>query len=71
MCLLYWRIAESDEKLRPSVSGTWFPGYHWIYWVGLFLGAAVSAGYYRFVKYFNYKEANPGQDSATNDFVVD
>ncbi|OCK95751.1 uncharacterized protein K441DRAFT_676635 [Cenococcum geophilum 1.58] len=39
--------------------------------LGLFLGAAVSAGYYRFVKYFNYEEANPGQDSATNDFVVD
>jgi len=59
------------RSFGPSVAGTWFPGYRWIYWVGPFLGAAVSAGYYRFVKYFNYEEANPGQDSATNDFVVD
>ncbi|XTI90204.1 aquaporin-like protein [Cenococcum geophilum] len=35
------------RSFGPSVAGTWFPGYRWIYW------------------------ANPGQDSATNDFVVD
>jgi len=59
------------RSFGPAVAGAWFPGYHWIYWVGPFLGAAVSAGYYRFVKYLNYEEANPGQDSATNDFAVD
>jgi len=59
------------RSFGPAVAGAWFPGYHWIYWVGPFLGAAVSAGYYRFLKYLNYEEANPGQDSATNDFAVD
>ena len=59
------------RSFGPAVAGAWFPGYHWIYWVGPFLGAAVSAGYYRFIKYLNYEEANPGQDSATNDFAVD
>lgn len=24
----------------------------------------IAAGYYHFVKFFNYEEANPGQDSA-------
>ena len=56
------------RSFGPSVVGTRFPGYHW---VGSFLGAAVSTRYCRFVKYFNHEEANPGQDSATNDFVVD
>ena len=36
--ILYWRITKPSEKLRPSVAGTWFPGYHWIYWVGPFFG---------------------------------
>lgn len=35
------------------------------------MGATFTAGYYRFVKYFNYEEANPGQDSAGHDFVED
>jgi len=36
-----------------AVSGV-FPHYHWIYWVGPFLGSLTTAGYFRFVKYFNY-----------------
>lgn len=24
------------RSFGPSVAGTWFPGYHWIYWVGPF-----------------------------------
>ncbi|KAF1364081.1 aquaporin-like protein [Lizonia empirigonia] len=51
------------RSFGPTVAGTQFPGYHWIYWVGPFLGGALAAGYYRFVKHFNYEEANPGQDS--------
>jgi aquaporin related protein len=53
------------------VAGTSFPGYHWIYWVGPLLGAALAAGYFKFVKRFNYEEANPGQDSADGDYVAD
>jgi aquaporin related protein len=51
------------RSFGPAVAGTSFPGYHWIYWIGPLLGGALAAGYYRFVKYFNYEEANPGQDA--------
>lgn len=54
-----------------AVAARDFPGYHWIYWVGPFLGAIVTAGYFRFVKAMNYEEANPGQDSAEGDFAYD
>jgi aquaporin rerated protein, other eukaryote len=43
-----------------------FPGYHWIYWVGPALGAALASGFYHFVKFFHYEEVNPGQDSSTD-----
>lgn len=46
-----------------AVAGRSFPSYHWIYWVGPGLGAALAALYYRFVKWAHYEEANPGQDS--------
>lgn len=35
------------------------------------MGALLSAGYFRFVKFFNYEDANPGQDSADGDFRTD
>ncbi|KAK2602883.1 hypothetical protein N8I77_009385 [Diaporthe amygdali] len=47
-----------------AVAGRNFPGYHWIYWLGPALGSALSAMYYRFVKWAHYEEVNPGQDSA-------
>ncbi|KAI0130294.1 aquaporin-like protein [Xylariales sp. AK1849] len=50
-----------------AVAAPAFPGYHWIYWLGPVLGAAVAAGYYRFVKACHYEEANPGQDNSTTD----
>jgi aquaporin related protein len=52
------------RSLGPAVASTKFPHYHWIYWVGPFLGALVASGYYRFVKFFDYEQVNPGQDSA-------
>jgi len=52
-----------SRSFGPAVVSTSFPGYHWIYWLGPLLGAALSAGYYRFVKALNYEEANPDQDS--------
>ncbi|GJC87488.1 aquaporin-1 [Colletotrichum liriopes] len=45
-----------------AVAGKQFPHYHWIYWLGPTLGAALAAAYYRFVKWVHYEEANPGQD---------
>jgi aquaporin related protein len=59
------------RSFAPAVAGRFFPGYHWIYWIGPALGATVSAGYYRFAKFMHYEEANPGQDSAGGDFVHD
>ncbi|OAL01686.1 aquaporin-like protein [Phaeosphaeriaceae sp. SRC1lsM3a] len=56
------------RSLGPAVASTQFLGYHWIYWIGPFLGAIVAAGFYRFVKFFDYEQVNPGQDSAGGDF---
>ncbi|KAF2164335.1 hypothetical protein M409DRAFT_56613 [Zasmidium cellare ATCC 36951] len=56
------------RSFAPCVAAASFQGYHWIYWVGPFLGALVAAGYYHFVKFFHYEEANPGQDSAKGAF---
>ncbi|KAL9636893.1 MAG: hypothetical protein Q9164_002544 [Protoblastenia rupestris] len=53
------------RSFGPCVANREFQGYHWIYWLGPVLGACISGGYYRFVKYFNYdKVANPGQDDS-------
>lgn len=56
------------RSFGPAVVTRSFPTYHWIYWVGPGLGAAVAAGYYRFVKWLDYEEANPDQDSAGGNF---
>lgn len=39
-----------------------FTGYHWIYWLGPFLGSILAVSFYRFVKVLEYETANPGQD---------
>jgi aquaporin related protein len=59
------------RSFGPAVAATQFFRYHWIYWIGPFLGAAVAAGFYRFVKFFDYEQVNPGQDSAGGDFDED
>lgn len=51
------------RSFGPDVVAGSFPPYHWIYWVGPTLGALLAAGYYRFVKLFDYEEVNPGQDA--------
>ena len=56
------------RSFAPCVVSAQFQGYHWIYWIGPFLGALVSGGYFHFVKFFNYEDANPGQDSAGGQF---
>ena len=56
------------RSFGPCVAGANFQGYHWIYWLGPVLGAVIAAGYYHFVKYLNYEDANPGQDSADGAF---
>lgn len=54
------------RSFGPCVATANFPGYHWVYWLGPLLGALISGGYYRFVKFNNYEEANPGQDDSHN-----
>jgi len=56
------------RSFGPAVASRSFVGYHWIYWVGPILGALLASAYYRFVKHFNYEQANPGQDSAGGHF---
>ncbi|KAG0643829.1 aquaporin-like protein [Tuber brumale] len=50
------------RSLGPAVVTGDFPGYHWIYWVGPGLGAALGAGVYKFLLLVDYKTLNPGQD---------
>ena len=56
------------RSFGPCVVAPYFQRYHWIYWIGPSFGALLAAGYYHFVKFFNYEEANPGQDSANGQF---
>ncbi|KAF4556902.1 Aquaporin-like protein 4 [Elsinoe fawcettii] len=58
------------RSFGPCVASRSFEGYHWIYWIGPFLGAILAAGYYGFVKYLHYEEANPGQDASKPDSEV-
>lgn len=55
------------RSLGCAVAARSFPGYHWIYWLGPFLGSLLAAGFYALVKHFHYEEANPGQDAANPD----
>ncbi|KAI4206018.1 MAG: hypothetical protein LQ346_001328 [Caloplaca aetnensis] len=54
------------RSFGPDVVNRQFEGYHWIYWLGPFLGAAIAAGYYHFAKWNRYEEANPGQDAISD-----
>ncbi|KAK1750180.1 aquaporin-1 [Echria macrotheca] len=55
------------RSLGCAVAARSFPGYHWIYWLGPFLGSLLATGFYGLVKYFHYEEANPGQDATHPD----
>ncbi|KAF2807461.1 aquaporin-like protein [Mytilinidion resinicola] len=50
------------RSFGPDVVLRHFDGYHWIYWVGPFLGALIAVIFYRLVKVLEYETANPGQD---------
>lgn len=40
----------------------YFPGYHWIYWLGPALGSFLAAFFYHLLETFGWQTANPGQD---------
>ena len=50
------------RSFGPCVALRSFEGYHWIYWVGPFLGSLLAVTFYKFVKALEYETANPGQD---------
>jgi hypothetical protein len=50
------------RSFGPCVINHKFPSYHWIYWVGPFMGVLLAVGFYHFVKHLEYETANPGQD---------
>lgn len=51
------------RSFGPAVVDASFAGYHWIYWVGPFLGALLAVAFYKIVKGLEYETVNPGQDS--------
>ncbi|KAK7890012.1 hypothetical protein LTR67_008477 [Exophiala xenobiotica] len=65
MAGVHWTGASLNpaRSFGPAVATPYFPSYHYIYWFGPIMGSLLAAGYYKFVKYLNYEEANPGQDA--------
>ncbi|KAF3928061.1 Aquaporin-4 [Arthrobotrys entomopaga] len=51
------------RSFGPAVVLHSFDGYHWIYWIGPFLGSALATGFYKFIKILEYETANPSQDA--------
>lgn len=50
------------RSFGPCVVLRQFPGYHWIYWLGPFLGSLLAVLFYRLIKILEFETANPGQD---------
>ncbi|CAZ85681.1 unnamed protein product [Tuber melanosporum] len=50
------------RSFGPAIVMGDFPSYHWIYWVGPCLGAALGAGVYKILLLVNYETLHPGQD---------
>jgi hypothetical protein len=46
----------------PDVVSGSFPGYHWIYWVGPFLGSLLASSFWYVLETLGWKTVNPGQD---------
>lgn len=51
------------RSLGPAIMKTYFPGYHWIYWIGPLIASVITGLFYRLMKWIDYETANPGQDS--------
>lgn len=50
------------RSFGPAVVTKNFPGYHWIYWLGPFMGSLLAFGFFRLMKFSEYETVNPGQD---------
>lgn len=52
------------RSFGPAVIiGDW-KGYHWIYWVGPFLGSLVAVAFYKLIKALEFETVNPGSEVA-------
>ncbi|KAK3613246.1 hypothetical protein LTR22_028233 [Elasticomyces elasticus] len=61
---IYWIAKPPAPRLVPNLACT--RANH--AFRGPLLGALVASGYYHFVKFFSYEDANPGQDSSGGGF---
>lgn len=52
------------RSLGPSAVAGSFPGYHWIYYVGPYIGSLIATGFYWLLKSFDYTSVVLGQDSS-------
>jgi aquaporin related protein len=50
------------RAFSPSVVVGKLVAYHWIYWLGPFLGAILAISYHKLLKFLQYQTANCGQD---------
>lgn len=51
------------RSFGPCVATRSFPGYHYVYWVGPFMGTLLAVGMYKIVKLVECESVNPGQDN--------
>lgn len=51
------------RSFGPCIAARSFPDYHWIYWVGPFLGSLIAFGVWKAFKLLDYETCNPGQDA--------
>lgn len=52
------------RSLGPSAVAGSFPGYHWIYYVGPYIGSLIATTFYWLLKSFDYTSVVSGQDSS-------
>ncbi|BFZ61485.1 Aquaporin-1 [Saitoella coloradoensis] len=53
----------------PCVVTKSFPGYHWIYWAGPFIGSIFATLFYVFLKWNEYEQVVATDDCETNKFM--
>lgn len=63
ICVYYTGAGLNPARsFGPAIASRSFPNYHWIYWVGPFLGSFIAFGIWKLFKVLKYETANPGQD---------
>ncbi|AGO13613.1 AaceriAGL266Cp [[Ashbya] aceris (nom. inval.)] len=64
VCVYYTGAGLNPARsFGPAIAHRSFPNYHWIYWVGPFLGSLISWGVWKLFKVLHYETCNPGQDA--------